>query len=234
MKAFLKKQLHRYKYPQYLFAKKINERIHCMKLENDKIIIDAPCGGGETSYWLAKENQSAQVFGFDIDELRIKTIPGYLKNKNLHFAFADIYNMPDIQKEKVAVFCLINSLFLLPDNSLLIKKLTQVIYNGGHLFLIIPNIDGQNYKNFMKTEDNHINIYEYSVKSLIDFVSQYGFSHVYTAPLAYAHFYGRKELKYFKVFFSLYLHLLNIIQTIFKAKQPSYWLVEFKKMDSKN
>ena len=229
MKAFLKKQLHRYKYPQYLFAKKINERIHGIKFAND-IIIDAPCGGGETSYWLAKENQSAQVFGFDNEELTINTIPDYLKNKNLHFESADIYHMLDTQKESAAVFCLINSLFLLPDNSLLLKKISQVICNGGHFFLIIPNIDGQNYKNFMKTEDSKINIYEYSVQSLIDFISPYGFIHTYTAPLAYAHFFGRKELKYFRTFFSLYLYLLNTIETFTKARQPSYWLVEFKKM----
>lgn len=230
MKAFLKKHLHRYKYPQYLFAKKINERIRCIKFEKDVIIIDSPCGGGETSYWLAKENQSAEVLGFDYDDLTIKAIPDYLKCKNLRFESEDIYTMLDRYKGKVAVFCLINSLFLLPDNSLLLKKISQVVYSGGHLFLIIPNIYGQNYKNYMKTEDSKINIYEYSVESLIEFITPYGFSHIYSAPLTYAHFFGRKELKHFRSFYSLYLYLLNAIETFLRPKQPSYWLVEFKKV----
>lgn len=233
IKRFLKRLLLRYSYPRFLFAKQINLRVRERKFEGN-LIIDAPCGAGLTSYWLAEKNQFAQVVGVDNNVVEINSISDDFKRENLRFEAADIYQMLDNQKQKATVFCLINSLFLLPDNSLLIQKINNVLYNEGQLFLIIPNIDGQNYKNFMKTEERTINIYEYTVKSLVEFMTKNGFSHVYTAPVARAYFYGRKELKYLSFLSPLYLYGLNFIQNILKSGEPSYWLVEFSKAAKQN
>ncbi len=135
----------RMKYPQSLFASKINARIS----PETRYIIDAPCGRGETTFSIALGFPKAKVVGVDIDKSVIKSALKHYSRPNLEFFQRDIYTLIS-QQETVDVFCLINSLFLLPEPKALLRKISEKLELSGRLLLVLPNPQSQNFKRFQK------------------------------------------------------------------------------------
>jgi len=226
MKDYLIKQLSRFFYPQYIFGKEIYNFIKEQK--GIKLIIDAPCGNGETTYHISRYS-SALVYGYDISNEAICIAKKYFTRKNLTFEVSDVFSV--FQKHKnIDVFCLINSLFLLPNQDDLLKQIYNSLSKDGFLILILPNIESINYKKFINDESNKkINTLTLSKSEFNHFFSKYGFEIIRIKPIVYAHLYGRKDIKFLSVFSHLYLILLNFIQTFLKIGTPSYFLLVAKK-----
>ena len=133
------------KYPQSLFAEKLAERIS----KDTKQIIDAPCGDGLTTSILAGHFPTAQVLGADISEKSVKSACKKYAATNLNFKEEGIHKLIE-NIEKVEVFCLINSLFLLPNPKKLLKKISRKLTKNGRLFLILPNPESTNFKRYQQ------------------------------------------------------------------------------------
>jgi SAM-dependent methyltransferase len=131
------------RYPQSLFTEKIK---NCIP-NGIKSIIDAPCGNGETTYELAQYFSNTQWKGIDISKENISRAKKNYSLPNLTFEKADIHKFVE-NSEKFEVFCLINSLFLLPNPKELIQKIANKLIPNGQLIIILPNSESTNFKRY--------------------------------------------------------------------------------------
>lgn len=219
----------KYSYPQNVFGKSIVSELKEKK--NISTIVDAPCGNGQTTYDLSKIKH-CNTFGYDISQKCIDNAKEFFFKENLRYEMCDIFQVFG-KHQKIDVFCLINSLFLLPQQDLLLKNIHEIINDDGCLMLILPNIEGKNYRNFLLKDKKNININTLLLNSsqFTDYFAERNFKIKKMKGIVYTHFYNRFDVKLFSVFSHFYLSFLNIIQSFFKIDSPSYFLLELTKGD---
>ena len=208
-------------YPQYLFGSSIRSYIRTHIPQTNGLLVDVPCGNGETSYILADLN--IKIKGFDLDENSIiRAKANYLK-ENLTFEKENIFEA--LGKESaIDLLCVINSFFLLPDRDKLLDLIRNSIKPDGYVFFIIPNIDSINYRNFKGT-NSFVNQTELTLSEFKNKMESHGLKIVFTKPLCFANLYGRKELRFLSRLAPYYLIILNYLMTFFHIGTPSYYLV---------
>lgn len=212
----------KYNYPQISFAKQIAAYL----LHSGKpiqTIIDCPCGNGETSFNIARLT-NAKVIAADISEDSIQRAKTNFSQPNIYFSVNTIESVLDSQKQYDA-FCIINSLFLLDNYDGILKSLKETAaINQAKVLIIIPNTEGKNFKWFQSqhTGENKLVLKQNEIEP---FFSKYGFKAELIKPICYTHHYNRKDIKLFSVFWSLYLSVLNQIQTFFKIGKANYFLI---------
>ncbi len=214
------KGLLKYNYPQIVFAREIASLI---KNNPSDIIIDCPCGNGETSFNIHKFI-GARVLGFDVSGEAIKKASGNFVSDKLKFEVSTIENVLESRKQ-FSAFCIINSLFLLENYDFVLKSLKRTISaNKAKVFIIIPNTEGKNFKWFQSqnNKENKLVIKEDEIES---FFANYGFTTETIKPICYTHHYNRSDVKLFSVFWTLYLGFLNRIQTLYKIGKANYFLI---------
>jgi 2-polyprenyl-3-methyl-5-hydroxy-6-metoxy-1,4-benzoquinol methylase len=220
MKEKIIRILSAYFYPQNVFAKSILRYISTT--DSEKKLIDAPCGNGETSQHFAK-NKNLSVFGYDLND---KSIANAKKNhtaKNLNFETANIF---DVMTRHTAVdyFCIINSLFLLPEPDRLLREAKNTLKKDGRLFVIIPNVEGKNFKWFSQ-QDKDLNKLLLNFDEITPYFKRCDLEVKEIKPIAYTHNYGRKDVFLFSVFSHFYLSVLNFFQTNLSIGNPNYFLI---------
>lgn len=227
MKQRIVKLIAKHFYPQNIFANAILQKVSTGG--GKKILVDAPCGNGETSARLAS-NKSLIVFAYDLSENSIEAAKKNFTSENLRFETSNIFDVFS-KHDKVDYFCIINSLFLLPHPENVLKNAAGCLTKNGLLFVIIPNIYGRNYSWFKK---NHagINKLELDLKSLPSYFEQQGLHVISVEPLAFAHNFGRKDVKFLSVFAHFYLRALNAVQSLLSIGEPNYYLVVSKKNEN--
>ena len=221
-------------YPQFIFATNIIQQIYSIRdkfKKSDLYLIDAACGNGETTYEFSKLT-SINVEGYDIEEKSIKLAKKKYFKHNLVFKTDDIFNVFE-SKKNVDFICLINSFFLLPNRKTLLRLMHNALNDDGHVFFIIPNIQGINYINFKKKHSD-VNLIELTLTEFSQTLQDNYFEPIYSKGICYANIYGRKELKYLSIFSPIYLTILNYFWSFFKIGTPSYYLVMAKKIYEKN
>jgi len=218
----LKKSLLKYNYPQVVFAKQIVKNLRASG-KPFETIIDCPCGNGETSFTIAKLT-GAKVVAADSSRDSIGRCKNNFNAPQLSYEVNTIELLPDTHKQ-YNVFCIINSLFLLENYDSILKKLHQsATANKARVIIIIPNTEGKNFKWFQSqnANDNKLIIQKSEIEP---FFATYGFKTEIIIPLCYAHHYNRKDIKLFSVFWSVYLIILNAIQTALKIGKANYFLI---------
>lgn len=212
----------KYNYPQISFAKQIADYLlHSGKPV--KTIIDCPCGNGETSFNMARLI-NAEVIAADISADSIQRAKTNFSHPNINYSVNTIESVLSSQKQFDA-FCIINSLFLLDNYDGILKNLMgTAAINQAKVLIIIPNTEGKNFKWFQSqhTGENKLVLKQNEIEP---FFSNYGFKTELIKPICYTHHYNRKDIKLFSVFWSLYLSVLNQIQTFFKIGKANYFLI---------
>ena len=211
-------------YPQNIFAKSILKYI--VKNNDKKILIDVPCGNGETS-WHFSTNKSLSVFGYDIDVKSIEIAKSNYSTRNLKFGVKNIFEVIN-SHTNADYYCIINSLFLLPEPISILKNIANNIKPKGFLFVIVPNINGKNFKEFSKT-NTFLNKLVLDKKDFNLFFTECGLKIVDIKGIAFTSNYGRKDVKLFSIFSHFYLSILNIFQTFFFMGAPNYYLIVLQK-----
>lgn len=225
MKNTIVKFLSRYSYPHYLFLKSINKNIGS---NINTVIIDCPCGNGEITYVMAK-NFHTKVFGYDISAKAIQIASERYQLPNLKFETRNIFDVFQFH-DKINIFCIVNSLFLLPEPGKLLNKVSRSLTLQGKALVIIPNIESVNFKEFQKNSSTD-NLLILNKQQAFDLFISCGFDVKYVEGLAYANMYGRKELKYFSLLWTVYLLLLHYLFKLFRKGLPSYWFFVLEKKD---
>lgn len=212
-------------YPQNVFAKYILKYVNISA--SSQTLIDAPSGNGETA-WFFSKYKKLNVLAYDISEKSIQHSKKNYIAYNLSFQVADIHSVS--QQSKVAdYFCIINSLFLLPQPEVLLKTLSKELKQDALLCVIIPNTEGENFKWFTKHNGN-VNKLILKHNEIKDYFKTYGFNAFAIKPIAYTHNYGRKDVKLFSALACVYLSFLNFFQTTFKIGKPNYYLIIASKL----
>ncbi|HTA81634.1 MAG TPA: methyltransferase domain-containing protein [Bacteroidia bacterium] len=223
MKKALVKYIQRFSYPHSVYISAIKPFINHIE---KTILIDAPCGNGATS-WCLSAIKSLEVFGYDISEESIQTAKDSFSRSNLYYYVADIHNVIS-KHEDMQYFCIINSLFLLPEPDKILEKLRGALNKEGKLFLVVPNIHTNNFKWFQKNYPE-VNKFTIADSEFGDYFSSRGWHVQKISSIVYARTFNRKDVKFFFVFAPLYLKALNFVQTILKIGKPNYFMLVLNK-----
>lgn len=223
MKNKIVKWFARFYYPQNIFGESI---ISSLKKRGvfPELIIDAPCGNGETSFHLSKM-ENVKVQAYDLDRDSIAAARANFGQNNIQFEEKDIHSLV-AELNEISVFCMINSLFLLPDQRGLLKNIASKLTQNGLLFVIIPNINSENYKEFIRHNPD-VNSLEFDVKDAQTVFEDFKVSGY--RPLAFVKIFNRSDLKYMSLFSHLYLRIASFINGAFGWQKPSYYLLELEK-----
>jgi SAM-dependent methyltransferase len=221
MKQKLLKFLNGIAYPQSLFSGAI---LRFVDKEADGVMVDAPCGRGATSWCLAKKSK-LKIYGYDIDENSIESAKKNFFRDNLSFKQADIFTAIALHTN-AKYFCIINSLFLLPEPERILREVKNALSEDGTFFVIVPNTEGPN---FLWFEANHkgVNKLILSENELEPYFSSNGWLTERKMPLAYAQSIGRSNLIASSPLSPFILRVLNLFQSL--SGKPNYFLLCLKK-----
>ena len=208
------------KYPQSLFTKKIAERI---KPETETII-DAPCGNGQTARELATYFPKASILGLDISEKDIKLAQERFQLTNLNFQCQDIHSFVE-NTEEFEIFCLINSLFLLPEPEGLLRKISLKLKLDGQLFLVLPNPQSSNFRRYQKIFPK-VNTFILERKDYEAFFEEMGLKMLSCDGIARIPFYGRRDTK---VLYPIRDSYLFWLEKRSKSEDYGYFLIVLSK-----
>jgi SAM-dependent methyltransferase len=218
----LRNYLLRFNYPQIAFAGTI--RRYLQSLENyPNLIVDCPCGNGETAFHLSRTGP-VKVYAADLSTEAIESAKQHFSNEKISFICESIQKtLTSIHTE--CVFCIINSLFLLPDAEGILRDLkTQMPLKITKLLLIIPNTEGKNFKWFQQ-HNNAENKLVIPAANIHSFFQSRGFKVERIEPIVYVRHFNRKELRFLSIFWSSYLNILNSAQSFLKIGKPNYFFI---------
>jgi trans-aconitate methyltransferase len=215
----------RFSYPQRVFASAILKFIDVSTVGG---LVDAPCGEGATSWTLSKY-RNLKVYGFDISPESIKKAKNNFKRENLSFEVSDVHDAVN-SCNNVKYFCIINSLFLLPEPSKLLESVKIKLLPGGRLFVIVPNTENENFKWFQANNPG-VNKLVLCESEFQTFFSSAGWELDKVVPIVYARSFRRKDVAFLSIFAPIYLQILNSLQELFGIGKPNYFLLVLKTND---
>lgn len=182
-------------YPQREFAEAIVHALRAFRPPDEGTghLLDAPCGNGETTYWLAKNFPHYHVLGSDLDASKIACAQQIFRCDNLRFETSDIFDL--LRKTpRLDVFCLINSLFMLPRADELLRLVAEKMDSQSLLLCIIPNTESRNFGTFQQLcpDVNQLIIRPPEIDS---YFRQYGLRMEQAEGIVFQRFYGLRWLK---------------------------------------
>ncbi len=225
MKGSFQRFLFQFSYPQFQFSNAISKEVNINDKELNNII-DAPCGNGETSYLIAK-NCNKQVEGFDLDSDSIMNAKTNFGRPNLSYGQADIHALV-LKKEKFEVFCMINSLFLLPRVDDLLEVIRKKLVDSGSFYVVIPNTKGNNFIRFSSSNPN-INSLLINESEIELYFNDRGFKIKAVKPLCYSSWLNRKFKFRMGPIQGVYLMIESHFRRILKIGPANYFLIVLKK-----
>jgi ubiquinone/menaquinone biosynthesis C-methylase UbiE len=221
-----------YFYPQRIFSISIVRDLKNKTNLNkkDTVLIDAPCGFGETTAVMA-DKLGCKVTGYDISENAIKTAKQRYTSGRAQFICSDIITALQTHNE-IDVMCIINSLFLITDYDKLLKEICPRLKSGSMMYVIVPNIKSPNYL-FYKKQNPSVNILEFTAEQADNFFKRYGFEVISIEGIAFTSFYDKPILKRLSIIAHFILLALNFFKTQMGKGEPSYFLIKTAKVKSK-
>jgi SAM-dependent methyltransferase len=218
----IKNKFLNYNYPQRVFGHTVLNYIK-NKTQNVTLIIDCPCGNGETTWHISKF-ENAKILASDISEGSIKIAKQNYTAPNIEFSCNDITKSIDLLANN-SVFSLINSLFLFPNAIDVLNALQNKIkQTNSKLVLIVPNTKGKNFEWFQHHSPGE-NKLILSVDELKPFFEKLDFKVETIQPICYTHHFNRFDTRFFSVFWGLYLNCLNTIQSTLKIGKANYFFI---------
>jgi len=106
-----------------------------------RAILDAGCGRGDYTFYLARRFPDAQVYGVDLDEKRIarnKTMAGELGLDNVSFQVADLVTVRFPTKFDIIIS--IDVLEHIPEQEKALRNLASQLTSEGRVFFHIPTV----------------------------------------------------------------------------------------------
>ena len=119
--------------------------------------MDAGCGGGQYSFYLAKFNPTANITAYEIDRHKVEQNKIKSKGvKNIKFIQKDLIELKDLEKFDLIV-C-IDVLEHIQEDEMVIKSFYTALKNKGYLYIHVPGLNQFRYfksvANMPKQEDH--------------------------------------------------------------------------------
>jgi SAM-dependent methyltransferase len=207
------------KFPQDIFVKKLSSVLETQSFTE---LIDAPCGDGYVTQHLAQKFFPTKVKGADWH-----SHSSWKTSENVFFEQVEIHQFVDDQQD-IQIFCLVNSLFLLPEPELLLEKIYLKLCKNGQLLLIVPNVESKNFQNFQSIEPQ-INVFTPTLNDLTALLQKIGFEIVTIEPIVFTHFFGRWDTKILFFIKHRYLSMLEFFNERKTDKTNAYFLYQLRK-----
>lgn len=216
-------------YPQHEFVEAIAAALTRLRTPDggNGHLLDTPCGSGETTLWLAQHFPRYTVLGSDLDASKITRAQRLFRRDNLSFEAADIFDL--LRKIPcLDIFCLINSLFLLPKPDELLRLAAEKMNSQSLLLCIVPNTASRNFQTFQRLRPN-VNLLKINRSDIPSFFEQHGLWAEQVEGIVFQPFYG---LRWLRLLGSLRHRLLRW-QHLRQSRRPHveacYWLVVLRK-----
>jgi hypothetical protein len=184
------------------------------KYSHASSVIDACCGDGVISYWLAKWNPSIRFVGIDIK--MHDTWNCHRKHPNLTFICGDIAS--DVDTYKDSSLMIINSLFVLEDPDLVIGKFKPLF---PLVFGIFPYPTSLNFRAFTRRNPLYPNLSVMSKERTVQLFARHGYTVLDEQDLTYIpyHHIGLRPMR---------LLCFEVLEEIgLGRKEAAYWLGVF-------
>ena len=231
MKQALIKWMAKYFYPQNCFAASIKR--HLPKHEAF-ILIDCPCGNGETSYHFARIPR-ASVRGYDIDDESLRNARRHFTAPTLTYEKQDIRSLV-AESPRFDAFCIINSLYCIPDCERVLSQLRDLMHSDAQLFVIVDNVEGGgNYRHFSASHraipatSPSSQLHVLTKDEFHSFFESLGFVVKDVTPIVYTHSHHTLAGRLLSIFCHFYLTALNVFQTAFRIGSPNYYLIRLQR-----
>lgn len=115
-------------------------------------VLDAGCGGGEYSFFIAREFKSARVVGYDVNGVQIRKNNVKAKKENLtnvEFFDKDLTSIDDFERFDLIVCA--DVLEHIEDDERCIRSLYRALKPGGKLYIHVPGL--KQFRHFKKSEE---------------------------------------------------------------------------------
>ncbi len=150
--------------------------------ENDKIkVLDAGCGFGQYSYFIAKKFKNSEVLGIDINEQRINECEKFARRneiENLKFELADLTKLD--QSEKFDLILAIDVMEHIEDDVKVFENFFKALKHGGLLIISTPSNLGGSDVHSNEDEsfiEEHVRT-GYSVEEITSKLENIGFKNI--------------------------------------------------------
>ena len=231
VKQALVKWMAKYFYPQNCFAASITRNLPKNKA---LVLIDCPCGNGETTYHFARIPR-ATVRGYDLNDESLGNALRHFTAANLTYEKQDIRSVV-AESPRFDAFCIINSLYCFPDCERVLSQLRGLMHADAQLFIIVDNIEGgENYRRFAATHPVSPNqspssqLHALTKAEFRPFFESLGFVVKDVTPIVYTHSHHPLAGRLLSIFCHFYLAALNVFQTSLRIGQPNYYLIRLQR-----
>lgn len=205
-------------YPHYYWAWEIENVLRKYGLSPDATIVDAPCGEGLISYWLARAFPGNKFELVDQSGSAM-TVAGRLL-PGARLIRGDLYDQD--MKEGSDVWLLINSLFLLPEPERIVRRMRS---RASSIVGIFPYLEHSNYRCFMQDNPDFSNTSAMSQKETLAFFERCGYSTLTCFPLTPVPYHCMRVPFLNGILRRLYL----LLDPVYPAEKGAYWLGVFNR-----
>ncbi len=166
--------------PQYTFSSEIVSELNGIRASgNIDTIVDCPCGNGAVSIPLIENFKDTTFYCYDISQYEIRSFTNNIKRNNAVIKYGNIFD-DNILEAPCDVWILVNSLFLLDD----LKSLFVNLKKSSYVIVIIPNIESNSYKRFIK-ENVNVNKHSFTANEVSTLFQNNKFSEVTRKGISY-------------------------------------------------
>lgn len=212
------------RYPQYLWANRIIKILDRLKLSENSVILDAPCGDGIISFWLKRVFSDNRFFLCDISpDLMNKAIKSVPQSSSFTKELLSC-PLPDGTDN---IWLLINSFYLLFE---IRKTILRFKPSVSVIIGVFPDLSHKNYQYFLKRNPQHrnLNINAMTKNETIEFFRSLGYEIESDEGITFIAFY-RYYIRFFHRVFSRLLIPADML--VHSKKKPAYWIGVFRRIN---
>jgi hypothetical protein len=209
-----------YRYPQYVWAKRIKTLVTEFIDTDNLTFLDAPAGDGVISFWLSKSFNNNPFILCDIDHGKMQRARRYIRGTNVTLHEA---NLLELAAGNTNVWLLINSLYLIDAIDVLFSRLAPLC---PYLVAVCPHINHVNYKSFMARHPSFTNHHELTADETIAFFGEYGYSLMHKEDVINIPFHRYSDNFATKAALRI---LFNALDPLANKNNPAYWLAIFRR-----
>ncbi|MEK7177818.1 MAG: class I SAM-dependent methyltransferase [Patescibacteria group bacterium] len=143
--------------PEIGFQERFDFFQNCTKNLNGNFFIDAGCGNGAYSRYMAKIFPTSQIVSFDIEEKLVKLAKNLTQEKRISVSVGDLTKTNQKLKNRGDIVWSLDVLEHISNYKKAINNLSFMVKKGGYLIIHVPLVNQKRWFNYFKswTHDTH-------------------------------------------------------------------------------
>lgn len=143
--------------PEIGFQERFNFFQRCIKNLNGKIFIDAGCGNGAYSRYMANQYPQSKIIAFDFEKKLVSLAKELTPQKNINFFTHDLTKKNTQLLNKADIVWSLDVLEHIKDYKKAVKNLTLMVKKNGYLILHVPLINQRRWLKYFNdwTHETH-------------------------------------------------------------------------------